>query len=206
MPSSKIKTIIFDFGNVVSFFDHGITLRRIAPYTKLSEQEIRSAIRATNLEDDYESGRLTCEEFLKQLKVVCQLNCEEELLAQAWKDIFRPNPDICNLIPTLKEKNYRLQLGSNTNKLHADHYLEQFNHVLKHMDALTLSHEVGARKPKAGFFADCHEKSGCAAHECLFIDDLAANVEGARAYGFQALVYSEWEMFRKDLLHLGILS
>jgi putative hydrolase of the HAD superfamily len=133
-----------------------------------------------------------------------QFECDAAFLTAAWKDIFWPNPDICNLIPKLKGR-YRLQLGSNTNRLHAGQFLAQFADVFAYFDAVTLSHEVGFRKPRQEFYADCHQKSGCAAQECLFIDDLAANVEAAKTYGFQVIQYTGEGSLRKPLAAHGVV-
>src|SRR5207244_2214206 len=98
----------------------------------------------------------------------------------AFGDIFWPNDEVCALVPRLKER-YRLLLGSNTTELHARRFRQQFADILGHLDALVLSYEVGARKPKAAFFEHCQRQAGCESHQCLFIDDLSANIEGARS-------------------------
>jgi FMN phosphatase YigB (HAD superfamily) len=201
--STTIKTIILDFGNVLGYFDHQITWNKVAPHSKLSLQQLLAAIAAGNLEDDYESGRMTSDEFLARLLDIGEFQCGTDFLSTAWKDIFWPNPDVCRLIPRLKSR-FRIQLGSNTNDLHAEQFLAQFSDVLAHFDALTLSHKVGARKPRAEFFADCHQKAGCAPQECLFIDDLPANLQGAKAYGFHAIHYTGEGSLRAPLAAHGI--
>jgi putative hydrolase of the HAD superfamily len=75
---------------------------------------------------------------------------------------------------------------------------------LQHFDALVLSHEVGQRKPKPAFFDHCRRLSDCAAEECLFIDDLEANVAGARACGWQGIVYRDYEDLRARLAEFGV--
>ena len=95
-------------------------------------------------------------------------------------------------------------MGSNTNELHARQFLEQFADRLQHFDALVLSHKIGVRKPKAGFFEHCIRLAECAPAECLFIDDLAANVAGARACGWQGIVYTSFPDLRQQLMALGI--
>ncbi len=72
-------------------------------------------------------------------------------------------------------------LGSNTNEVHAQQFRRQFAEVLSHFDALVLSYEIGQRKPNAGFYAHCQELAQAAPHEIVFIDDLPANIAGARA-------------------------
>ena len=198
-----IQTIVFDFGNVVGRFDYGRTLESLRRHTDLTPQEIRAAIYAAELEDAYESGRLSTAEFLAKVRAVCRLNCADEVLRAAWCDIFWPNEEVCALIPQLKPR-YRLLLGSNTNELHAGHFRRQFADTLRHFDALVLSHEVGARKPRPAFFEHCQRLAGCGPEGCLFIDDLPANVAGARACGWHGIVFTGAADLRTHLADLGV--
>jgi putative hydrolase of the HAD superfamily len=198
-----IKTIVFDFGRVVGFFDHRLTTNCLAEHAGLAVEEMHTLLFGGALEDDYESGRISTREFLQRVRQSCRLTCPDEIIATAWADIFWPNPEICALLPRLKPR-YRLLLGSNTNELHARQFRGQFADWLRHFDALVLSHEIGVRKPKAGFFEHCTRLAGCAPAESLFIDDLASNVAGAQACGWQAIVYSGFDDLCKQFAALGI--
>jgi HAD superfamily hydrolase (TIGR01509 family) len=198
-----IKTIVFDFGRVVGFFDHHLTSRRLASYGGLPAEALHSLLFSGSLEDDYESGRISTTEFLRRVRENCRLSCSDEIIAAAWADIFWPNPEICALLPHLKPR-HRLLLGSNTNELHARQFLRQFADWLRPFDALVLSYQIGVRKPKPGFFEHCSRIADCAPAECLFIDDLPANVEGARACGWQGIVYTNFPDLCKELTALGI--
>jgi FMN phosphatase YigB (HAD superfamily) len=198
-----VQAIIFDFGNVVGFFDHAKTLRRLESYTDMPAEEMFRVVYEGQLEDDFESGRLSVEDFLRAFSQRCRLRCSPEVLADAVRDIFEPNPEICALIPKLASR-YRLLLGSNTNALHSRHFLQQFQEILSPFHAVVLSHEIGVRKPQAGFFGHCERLAGCPAGECLFIDDLPANVAGAHAAGLQGLVYTPKADFEDRLRELGI--
>lgn len=200
---SQVQAIVFDFGNVVGFFDHAKTLRRLEPYTDMSAREMFEAVYQGHLEDDFESGRLGEDEFLGAFRRLCRLRCDNSVLAASVGDIFTPNPEVCDLIPALKGR-YRILLGSNTNILHARQFLKQFEEVLGHFDAVVLSYVVGVRKPRAEFFHHCQQLAGCPAGACLFIDDLAANIEGARAAGLQGAVYAPGADFAGRLRALGV--
>jgi FMN phosphatase YigB (HAD superfamily) len=200
-----IKTIVFDFGRVVGFFDHGLTTKRLADHAGLPAEELHAHLFGGPLEDEYESGRISTSEFLQRVRQTCRLTCADEIIAAAWADIFWPNEDVCALLPCLKPR-YRLLLGSNTNELHARQFRGQFADWLLPFDGLVLSHEIGVRKPKAGFFEHCTRLAGCAPAECLFIDDLPANVSGAHACGWQGIVYTSYPDLCKQLMALGIDS
>jgi putative hydrolase of the HAD superfamily len=198
-----IKTIVFDFGNVLGFFDYSLTTERLARHTNLSADAIRRLVYGGELEDDYEAGRITSVEFLRRVRDACALTCPDDVLSVAFADMFWPNEAVCGLVPRLKP-DYRLLMGSNTNELHSRHFLQQFADTVRHFDALVLSHEVGARKPRAEFFRHAQQLAGCAADECLFIDDLPANVAGARALGWQGIVYSRETDLPAELARQGV--
>lgn len=199
-----MKALIFDFGNVIGFFDHQITLGKLAPFTDLSPVEMYQAVYSEHLEVAFESGRMSQAEFLGRARELCRLRCDERVMAAAFADIFQPNLEVCSLIPRLKDK-YRLVLGSNTNELHAAKFLEQFKEVLEFFDGLVLSHRIQTRKPDAGFFAHCQQVAGCEGEECLFIDDLPANVAGARTAGLHGLLYRPGNDLAGQLRELGIV-
>src|SRR5262249_37432030 len=147
---------------------------------------------------DYESGRISTQEFLQRVRQTCQLTCADDLIAAAWADIFWPNPEVCALLPRLKSR-YRLLLGSNTNELHARQFRAQFADWLRCFDVVVWSHEIGARKPHAGFFEHCARRAGHPPNECVFIDDLPANVAGARACGWHGIVYTGFAELCREL-------
>ena len=133
-----------------------------------------------------------------------RLRCPDEFVRTTYGDIFSLNEEVCALLPRLKAR-YRLLLGSNTTELHTLQFTRQFADILRHFDALVLSFQIGVRKPQPGFFDHCRRLAGCDAEECLFIDDLAANVAGAVACGWQGIVYQGIYDLRQRLAALGVL-
>ena len=77
---TRVQALIFDFGNVVGFFDHAKTLRRLEPYTDMSARAMFEAVYQGHLEDDFESGRMSEEEFLYAFRKLCRLRCDNAAL------------------------------------------------------------------------------------------------------------------------------
>jgi putative hydrolase of the HAD superfamily len=200
----KVKVLVFDFGNVVGFFSHRRAAERLAIHSRLDADALHQFLFGGQLEDDYESGRLTTAEFLRRLREGCGLSCPDDVLAEVYADIFWPNPDVCALLPSLAEC-YRLLLLSNTNDLHARKFLAQFEELLRPFAHRILSYEVGVRKPRPGIFAQAQRLAECAPEEIVFIDDLPANVAAAVACGWHGLVYTDVASLRRDLAALNIL-
>src|SRR5436309_15651337 len=174
-----MKTIIFDFGNVVGFFDHRRTLRRLKPHTDLSHEEMIARVYDAAIEDEFENGVIGTPEALRRMQSLWQLRCDLDFLSQSIADIFWPNPEVCGLVPRLRPR-YRVLLGSNTNDIHARQFRAQFADLFTHFDGLVLSCEIGHRKPEPGFYEHCQRLAEAAAREIVFIDDLEANIEAAR--------------------------
>lgn len=199
----NITTIVFDFGNVLGFFSHRKAAEQLTVYSSLSADDILYHYLDSQLEDDFESGRMSLPAFREEVRRRCQVTCSDEQLDLAIADMFSPNHEVCALVPALKVR-YRLVLLSNTNELHATHFCRQFADTLGHFDSLVLSHEVGLRKPSADIYAHCRQVAASAPQECLFIDDLSANIEAARACGWQGIVYHPGLDLRRELHKLGI--
>jgi FMN phosphatase YigB (HAD superfamily) len=200
---SEIKAIIFDYGRVIGHFDHARTAAQLARYSRLSEREIRGYLYPDELEDRFEKGEVTPEDFVAVLRDQLQLDCPPDRIRTAIADIFWTNDHICTLIPRLVPR-YRLILGSNTNAIHAEHFRQVSAPVLRHFHKLILSHEVNVRKPNRAFFEHCVEAAGQPAAACLFIDDLAANLAGARTAGLQTLLYGGQPTLVSELEALGV--
>jgi putative hydrolase of the HAD superfamily len=199
-----IKTVTFDFGNVVAFFDHRLASSRLAAYTDLPLADLHAFLFGAPLEDDYEAGRISTAEFVSRAREVCRLRCSAEQFHADYADIFWANADVCALVPRLAAR-YRLLLLSNTNDLHALRFRPQFADTLRHFAGLVLSHEVGARKPGPEIFGHALRLAGCLPGECVFIDDLPANVAGARAVGWHGVVYSNHAAAMRQLTELGVV-
>lgn len=199
--------LIFDFGNVVAHFDYARATARLGEPLGVSGTALLERARSLGLNDvvkHYEAGAMTNQQFSD---AVCQLIGMELTLDQfalAWGDIFWLNESLAALLVKLKRQGYAMALGSNTNEIHARVFLPQFAETFRLFDALVLSYEVGHIKPSAAFYHACAARLNRPESECIFIDDLAENIEGARAAGLQGVLYTDTPRLIADLGQLGI--
>jgi putative hydrolase of the HAD superfamily len=198
-----VKTIFFDFGNVIGFFDHTRAIERLAAHTDLSPAEIDAAVYHRDSHTAYESGQLSTDEFVRRAIEVGKLRCSPGEFERMFADIFWRNDDVCDLLPGLA-KNYRLVLASNTCDAHYRALCTQFAPELAHFRARGASHEAGARKPHPAFYAYCQALADAPPGECLFVDDLEANVLAGRAHGWHAVRYPPGARLRDVLTPFGI--
>ncbi len=200
----KLTTLVFDFGNVLGLFSHRVAAEQLAAYSTDSPEFIQGYLFGGQLEDDYESGRISTRVLMALVRETCHVRCTDAQFAKAFGDMFTRNEPVCALIPRLRPR-YRLLLLSNTNDLHARYFTAQFADVFAHFDKLVLSYEVGLRKPSTDVFAYCERVAGAPPHEVLFIDDLPTNVQAARDYGWEGIVYRPGTDLAPQLAAAGVI-
>ena len=203
----QVPVLMFDFGNVVGFFDYSEMFRRFGLRLGMPAAELESTMYergAADLGREFERGKLTAQEFARQVMSLAGLEMSYEDFEAEWQDIFTLNVPVARLVAALKRQGYTLLLGSNTNVLHARFYRRRFRETLDHFDHMVFSYEVGELKPDLAFFKACLDAVGAPAGSCVFIDDAETNVEGARAAGLQAVLYRDTPGLIAELRRLGV--
>ena len=199
-----IKTFIFDLGNVIVSFDHNKTADRLASVCQHESEVIFGKAIASPLVKQYNLGKITSEEFFEAVSRELGLRMDFADFSQAWNCTFAAEPLVSEqLIKTLADK-YKLLLLSDTNELHFDYIRSNFP-ALDYFDDFILSHKVGTAKPSAEIFQAVVKIADCAPEECLFIDDLEINVEGARKFGINALQFVSETQLEKELKTSGLI-
>lgn len=88
-------------------------------------------------------------------------------------------------LAALRRSGVTLFLATNQEHRRA-HYLMQQLGLCAHFDDIIYSAALGHSKPSPDFFRMATERAGVMAAEIAFIDDIAANVETARQFGWNA--------------------
>lgn len=193
-----LKTILFDMGNVLVYFSHDRMCEQIAQICGTTAEEIRAAVFASELQWNFERGRLSEEQLQAQLMQHFQTDIDLDQLRWAIGDIFEPNDAIVPILAQLKQRGLRLVLMSNTCVTHLNHVRSNYSH-LDYFDDFVVSYEVGAIKPEEGMYLAALNKIQCAPQECFFTDDIPQYVEIARNHGIQAEVYTDVPSLRGQL-------
>ena len=69
-----------------------------------------------------------------------------------------------------------------------DHYTDEVRSLF---DALVISGEVGLHKPQPEIYALAAERVGAEPADCVFVDDLRENCEGAERVGMTAILHRD---------------
>ncbi|HWL07393.1 MAG TPA: HAD family phosphatase [Planctomicrobium sp.] len=193
-----LKTIIFDMGNVLTFFSHEKMCRQIAQLCGCSTESLRQELIDSGLQWEFERGRIDEHQLKTRLEARygCRLDLSE--LCRATADIFTLNSTIVPVLDELKRRGLRLVLLSNTCVTHVRFIQQEFD-VLNRFDHLVLSFEVGAVKPEPAIYQAAIQAAECEPHEALYTDDISEYVEAGRSHGLNAVVFTTTEAFVNDL-------
>lgn len=117
-----------------------------------------------------------------------------------WPEMLAgPIPGMTELITELAESGRELYAISNFAAEMFPVTLESYP-VLRRFRDVVISSSVGVCKPDTRIFALALDRFGVAASDCLFIDDVAANVAGAKAAGIAAVQFTSAANLRQLLL------
>lgn len=158
---------------------------------------------------DLEAGRITDEDFRRELSILVGRELTWQECCHAWKgycgDVPKRN---LRKMKELRERGYRVVLLSNTNPymmswVMSNEFDGEGHSLAYYLDAAYESYKCGAMKPDAKFFNAVMEGERLIPSETLFIDDGPRNIEAAKALGIQTLLVEngeDWTERLEDLL------
>ena len=200
-----VKNIIFDLGGVILNIDLKKTQDA---FTSLGVKNIEEVFRMGHVESvfkAYEIGAIDDDQFIASIQKMAGIQVEKDIVVEAWNALLLDfPPERIQFLKKLKDK-YRLFLLSNTSALHHVKFHQLFNQQFGGslddlFDKTYYSHIIKLHKPEAAAYNLIIHENDLAADETLFIDDSAANVEGAIKTGLQGLHLVNG----KTILELGL--
>ena len=141
---------------------------------------------------DLESGRITAEDFRRELSLLVGRELSMDDCYQAWHGYVDHVPKRnLEAILSLRARGYKVCLLSNTNPFMmqwADNDFDGEGHPIGYFfDAMYLSYECQAMKPRREIFEMMLKGQQAQPEETLFVDDGPRNVEAAKTLGMQTL-------------------
>jgi FMN phosphatase YigB (HAD superfamily) len=195
-----IRNVVFDVGGVL------VRLR----YEPFIEYLVAAGIDMSNLPDwlarvdlaAHERGEITGEDLLERVAAMARVPLDRSELQARWLDMFDRAHEMFELASGLMT-DYRVYLLSNVGDLHWRHLDAQYG-----LDGLVhgtlASFRVGAIKPTEAIYREAERRFALEPAATVFIDDLAPNVAGARACGWQAIHHVDPAETRRQLRSLGL--
>jgi putative hydrolase of the HAD superfamily len=173
--------LLFDLGRVVLDIDFNRTLACWAGHAGCEPAHLLARFTHDEAYKRHEQGEIDDAEFFAALRDSLGIELSDAQFLEGWNDIFAGEiPDIARQLAQAK-KRLPLYAFSNTNGAHADHFSVAYAGVLGHFREIFLSSSIGLRKPDAAAYDHVVKAIGVPASRIVFFDDLAENIEGARA-------------------------
>ena len=123
-----------------------------------------------------------------------------------WEALYASFPLITDtrvMMDELKSAGYRLfSITDNVHEIVSQ--LRRDYDFFDQFEAVAVSAELGFLKPDPRIYNWLLETGGIEAHESVFLDDVQRNVDGAKAVGMQACLFTTAAKAREDLRALGV--
>ncbi|NQT39323.1 MAG: HAD family phosphatase [Planctomycetes bacterium] len=199
--------LYFDLGKVLVDFSTDRMCQQMGAVADVDPEEVRGTIFHFQLQWELERGRITPEEFYagfcRRLEIT-KNRPDFDALLQAASDIFWLNEGTAPIIERLRQAGHRLGVLSNTCVNHWEHCIERWPFLNEAFEQHALSYQIGFSKPEAPIYRAAAEMAGVDPSQIFFIDDLPDNVEGAKAAGFDAALYTSADELTEQLRARGI--
>lgn len=191
-----VKNIIFDLGNVIARFDPFEIYHRFTDSKEEAEELYQYLYESglwVNLDRGYE-----LEEVIEQVCVNAPDKYHQAInkIIHEWIDVLEIDPQMEDLIVSLKQNGYNVYLLSNISKQF--YSFKEKNPIFNQFDGIYVSADSKLIKPDIEIYEDFLNKFMLNGQESVFIDDKLENVTGAQLSGIHAYHYND---DLHDLIH-----
>jgi putative hydrolase of the HAD superfamily len=202
--ASSTDALLFDLGRVVLDIDFNRALACWAGHAGCAPADIAARFVREESYRHHEIGKIDDAAYFASLRQSLGIKLSDAQFLEGWNAIF--TGEMRGIAPLLARAGKRLPLYafSNTNGAHVEHFSQAYADVLGHFREMFLSSTIGLRKPDAAAYDHVVKAIGAPASRIVFFDDLAENIEGARARGLVGVHVTSTDDVAKALAELGI--
>ncbi|GAU81600.1 HAD family phosphatase [Bosea sp. BIWAKO-01] len=202
MPSTS-PTVVFDVGNVLIRWDPRHLYRELIPDEARMDWFMQNiCTSAWNLEQD--RGRSWAEAVAERVSAHPEWEREIRAFDERWHETVSGEiAESVAVLSDLKAKGEKVYAITNFSREKWDESVARFP-FLGSFDGVVVSAHERLIKPDPAIYHVLLERYGLAADSCIFIDDSAKNIEGARHVGMQAVHFVEPIDLRATLRGLGV--
>ena len=199
-----IRNILFDMGNVLIHFDRNAFQDRL----NLSAEDKQLLMREVFLSVEWvQMDRGTLAEPEAELRI-CErlpeyLHSAVHSLVSLWDEPMLPIAGMAELVEELKQAGYGIYLLSNASIRQHEYWPKipgwQF------FDGKIISADEKVMKPHPDYYLRALDRFQLIPGECVFIDDVPANIEGALYCGIPGIVFhGDAKLLRRQLQAVGV--
>ena len=199
-----IKNVVFDVGNVLVPWDPAGIEAAAFGKARVEAEGFVPPLRGNSVWLAVNRGELSLDEA-KAVYVAEQGFAPEEIDA-LWEALYAAFPlmtDTRALMDELKAAGYRLfAITDNVHEIVAQ--LKRDYDFFDLFEAAAVSAELGFLKPDPRIYRWLLETGDIDAGESVFLDDVQRNIDGAKAVGMEACLFTTAAKAREDLRALGV--
>jgi epoxide hydrolase-like predicted phosphatase len=183
-----VRGLLVDFGGV-------LTTNVFQSFREFSEREgldpdhvkekFRSDPEALGLLRRLEKGEVDVDEFEPAFAAAIEVDDHEGLVERLFRGIG-PDEAMVDAVRTARQSGIRTGLISNS---WGDGIQYEESLMDELFDGVVISGDVGLHKPQPEIFELGASKIGVPPAECVFVDDLRENCDGAEAVGMTAILH-----------------
>lgn len=203
--TDDIKLVLFDMDNVLCDYDRGKRVARLAELAGASNEHVHQAIWDSGFELLGDSGALDGAAYLRGFgeRIGYPLSLDEWV--EARRRSMQANRAMLEIVEDLR-RTVDIAVLTNNTTLVADHIDTLLPELRPLFGAkFYTSAQFKTAKPDPLCYRLCTSELKVKPENVLFVDDLAANVAGARQAGLLAHHYTSVETLKQTLSDHGLL-
>jgi putative hydrolase of the HAD superfamily len=199
MAEGKIEAIVCDFGGVLTT-PLVESFMAFQDQTGITTETLGKAMQAAgdaggdNPLYEMERGEITEVAFLEtltdHLEPLLGHRPEMHRFKEIYFEALEPNPEMIDLMRSLKDEGFQMSMLTN-NVREWEPLWRAMLPVDEIFETVVDSGFVGCRKPESRIYELTLERIGRRAEDCLFVDDVLVNIEGARKAGLRAVHFQD---------------
>lgn len=179
-----IKNIVFDMGKVLLAYEPQKYVHEIINNSDGAEAVLRELFQGPEW-PMLDAGAISEKEAIQ--RVQSRIPEYADLVSRAmehWDDMLIPLPGMAEILAALKGKGYSLYVLSNMSLRFPQIFKQKT--IFRYFDGYVFSSQEKIVKPDPAIYQCLLNRFHLKAEECVFIDDLPRNVEGAKSMGMNA--------------------
>ena len=201
--TSPPRGLLLDLAGVLADFDRDGRIARLAAAAGLSAAEVSARLYDSGLVDAADAGELNAAQLRAEL--IGRLGLPDAADVDAlWASAFTPDPAALAVLARLDPALPRGVL-TNNDALLAELLPRRFPDLFAGMDPIAFAGALGVAKPDPAAYLRAIKHWPVDPGEVLFVDDSAANVDGARAAGLRAAPATGADELAAVLADTGLL-
>ncbi len=198
-----IKTIIFDIGNVLTAFGWKEFIHSFG-FEPEVEERVGKATVAHPFWNEMDRGKLNEQELLEGfIRNDPEVESQIRQVFQNLGGILLKADYAIPWVQELKRAGYQVLVLSNFSEKVGRENPDAMG-FMEYVDGGILSCRDGLIKPDPAIYQLLIDRYGLTPEECVFLDDLPANVEAAAGLGLHTILFRSRQQAEEELARLGV--